>query len=45
MKMMDEGKRLKEMRAYIEEKYSHNGPSTPTPPVSDKVNEFWIKKK
>jgi hypothetical protein len=36
--MMDEGKHLKEMRAYI-------GPATPTPPVPEKVNEFWIKKK
>jgi hypothetical protein len=47
MKMMDEGKRLKEIRAYIEKTYSHYGPSTPTPPVpgqSGVVNEFWVKK-
>jgi len=44
MRMMDEGKHLKEIRAYIEKTYRHYGKSTPTPPVPDKVNEFWIKK-
>jgi len=44
MKMMDQGKRLKDIRAYIEKTYSQYGPSTPTPPVPAKVNEFWIKK-
>jgi hypothetical protein len=44
MKMMDEGKRLKDIRAYIDKTYSRYGPSTPTPPVPDKVNEFWLKK-
>jgi hypothetical protein len=34
MKMMDEGKSLKEMRAQIEKTYSKYGPSTPTPPVT-----------
>jgi hypothetical protein len=33
MKMMDEGKSLKEMRAYIDQTYSKYGPPTPTPPV------------
>jgi cytochrome c2 len=33
MRMMDEGKSLKEMRAYVDQTYSKYGPSTPTPPV------------
>jgi hypothetical protein len=33
MKMIDEGKSLKEMRAHVEHKYSKYGPPTPTPPV------------
>ena len=33
MKMMDQGKSLKEMRAEIEQQYGKYGPSTPTPPV------------
>jgi hypothetical protein len=33
MKMMDEGKRLKEMRAAIDATYSKYAPPTPTPPV------------
>jgi hypothetical protein len=33
MKMMDEGKNLKEMRSQIEGKYSKYGPPTPTAPV------------
>jgi hypothetical protein len=48
MKMMDDGKGLKDIRAYIEKTYSHNGPSTPTPPVPadpTKINEFWVKGK
>ncbi len=32
MKMMDEGKSLKEMRAQIEKTYSKYGPPTPTLP-------------
>jgi hypothetical protein len=31
MKMMDEGKSLKEMRWQIEQTYSKYGPPTPTP--------------
>jgi hypothetical protein len=34
MKMMDQGKSLKEMRAQIEKTYSKYGPPTPTPPRS-----------
>jgi hypothetical protein len=33
MKMMDQGKPLKEIRSYIERTYSKYGPPTPTPPV------------
>ena len=33
MKMMDQGKSLKEMRSQIEKTYSKYGPPTPTPPV------------
>jgi hypothetical protein len=33
MKMMDEGKSLKKIRAAIEKTYSKYGPPTPTPPV------------
>jgi hypothetical protein len=33
MKMMEQGKTLKQMRAQIEQKYSKYGPSTPTPPA------------
>jgi hypothetical protein len=33
MKMMDEGKPLKEMRATIDAKYAKFGAPTPTPPV------------
>jgi hypothetical protein len=44
MRMMDEGKHLKEIRFYIEKTYSHYGTSTPTPPVPEKANEFWIKR-
>jgi hypothetical protein len=33
MRMLDEGKPLKEIRAYVDATYSHYGPSTPTPPV------------
>jgi len=46
--MMDEGKRLKDIRAYIDKNYSRYGPPTPTPPVppdSTKINEFWVKRK
>jgi hypothetical protein len=48
MKMMDERKRLKDIRAYIEKTYSRYGASTPSPPVpaeSTAINEFWVKKK
>jgi hypothetical protein len=31
MKMMDDGKSLKEIRAQIEQSYSKYGPWTPTP--------------
>jgi hypothetical protein len=47
MRMMDEGRTLKEIRAYIEKTHSHKGPGTPTPPVpvdATKI-EFWIKRK
>lgn len=33
MRMLDEGKSLKEIRAYVDKSYSRFGPSTPTPPV------------
>jgi hypothetical protein len=33
MKMLDQDKRLNEIRAYIEKTYSHYGVPTPTPPV------------
>ena len=33
MRMLDEGKALKEIRAYVDTTYSRFGPSTPTPPV------------
>jgi len=33
MRMLDEGKPLKEIRAYVDRTYSRFGPSTPTPPV------------
>jgi len=33
MKMVDQGKILKEMRAQIEKKYSRSGPPNVTPPV------------
>jgi hypothetical protein len=33
MKMIDQGKSLREMRAQIEETYSKYGPPTPRPPV------------
>jgi hypothetical protein len=33
MKMVDEGKSLKAMRAQIEKTYSKYGPPTPTPAV------------
>jgi hypothetical protein len=33
MKMMNEGKPLKDMRAAIDATYSKYGPATPTPPV------------
>jgi hypothetical protein len=42
--MMDEGRHLKEIRAYVDKTYSHYGPPTPTAAVPEKVNEFWIKK-
>lgn len=33
MRMLDEGKTIKEIRAYVDKTYSRFGPSTPTPPV------------
>ena len=33
MRMLDQGKSLKEIRAYVDRTYSRFGPSTPTPPV------------
>ena len=33
MRMLDEGKTVKDIRAYVEKTYSRFGPSTPTPPV------------
>jgi hypothetical protein len=33
MRMLDDGKPLKEIRAYVEATYSKYGPSTATPPV------------
>jgi hypothetical protein len=33
MRMLDEGKPLKDIRATIEKTYSKYGPTTPTPPV------------
>ena len=33
MRMLDEGKSLKEMRTYVDVKYSRFGPATPTPAV------------
>jgi hypothetical protein len=33
MKMIDDGRSLKQMRAQIEKDHSKYGPPTPTPPV------------
>ncbi len=33
MRMLDQGKSLKDIRAYADRTYSRFGPSTPTPPV------------
>ena len=33
MRMLNEGKPLKDIRDYVEATYSKQGPSTPTPPV------------
>jgi hypothetical protein len=33
MRMLDEGKRLKEIRVYIDGAYSRHGEPTPTPAV------------
>ncbi len=33
MRMLDQGKSLKDIRAYVDRTYSRFGPSTPTPPV------------
>ena len=33
MRMLDQGKSLKEIRAYVDRTYSRFGPSTPTPLV------------
>ena len=33
MRMLDEGKLLKDIRNYVEATYGKHGPSTPTPPV------------
>jgi len=33
MRMLDEGKAIEEIRAYVDKTYSRFGPSTPTPPV------------
>jgi hypothetical protein len=33
MRMLDEGKPLKEIRVYVDQTYSRFGPSTPTPPA------------
>ena len=33
MRLLDEGKSMKDIRAYVDKTYSRFGPSTPTPPV------------
>ena len=33
MRMLDQGKSLKEIRAYVDQTYGRFGPPTPTPPV------------
>jgi hypothetical protein len=33
MRLLDKGTALKQIRAYIDGKYSELGPSTPTPPI------------
>jgi uncharacterized GH25 family protein len=33
MRMLDDGKPLREIRVYVETTYSKYGPATPTPPV------------
>jgi len=33
MRMLDDGKTIKEIRAHVDKTYSRFGPSTPTPPV------------
>lgn len=33
MRMLDEGKTLRDIRTYVDRTYSRFGPSTPTPPV------------
>jgi hypothetical protein len=44
MKMMDEGKRLKDIRAYIDKTYSQYGPSTPTPPRTGQSERILAQK-
>jgi hypothetical protein len=45
MKMMDDGRRLKEIRASIEKTYSKQGRSTATPAVPESFKEFWPLRK
>ena len=33
MRMLEQGRSLKDIRAYVDRTYSRFGPSTPTPPV------------
>jgi hypothetical protein len=33
MRLLDQGKSLRDIRAYVDRTYSRFGPSTPTPPV------------
>ena len=35
MRLLEEGKNLKDIRAYIDAEYSQYGPSTDTEPISD----------
>ena len=45
MKLVDEGRRLKDIRLFIEKTHSQKGPGTPTPAVPESYKEFWPLRK